>query len=447
MRRPAAWWIILSPRVCGEFTNVIGEPPFEQLSIDLLRGLLQAGPTGNRWYKVNLHVHGQGNDPARVAEQARAADIDLLAITDHQTFEYYAAIAAAAQTPGRPLTVLPGIEITSPEGCHLIALFPPTFGVEDQQQFYGRLEMKVVGNTREPARKPLADIMRDVHALGGIIVIPHPKTPDIGLLDRARKMGIKTDWLDSGLIRLMQCPDDYVRYLERDANENFVNRYILASCPPGEVANSRYCLAPFNRSDAHKADEVPDGCSWFRMQTPCIEGLKQVACEPRTRILREPPPAVDHDCILALRVTGGYCDGQIFHFSQNLHCVVGQNYAGKSAVFDFLRFVLVDELQQDESARRQLLDRLNGILGAGGEVEAFVRHAGQHYVIKRRFDPCCKPFAAAPWRPRATAKASPTGGTKSTTTSCRRRASFFPSKCTSRDGLAGSATISGGSWR
>jgi DNA repair ATPase RecN len=146
-------------------------------------------------------------------------------------------------------------------------------------------------------------------------------------------------------------------------------------------------LAPFNRSDAHKATEIADGCSWFRMAEPSIEGLKQVACEPKTRIALTTPPPVPNNAILGMRVSGGYSDGQFFRFNDALNCIVGQNYAGKSAVFDFLRFALGLEGEIDEASRQKLLTRLNGILTPAGTVEIYVRHLGEFYVIKRRFNP------------------------------------------------------------
>lgn len=122
-----------------------------------------------------------------------------------------------------------------------------------------------------------------------MIVVPHPYTDKIGLLDSSRKISTKRDWLEGGHIRLMQIAEEKVRYLSHDEDGNWVNRYVLASAEAQHIKGSTYCLAPFNRSDAHEVDEIGDGCSWFRMGQMTIEGLKQVACEPRTRISRTQP--------------------------------------------------------------------------------------------------------------------------------------------------------------
>jgi predicted metal-dependent phosphoesterase TrpH len=58
--------------------------------------------------------------------------MDLLAVTDHQSFDYCDAVIAAAGTPGRTLTVLPGIEMTSHEGVHVLAVFPQSYGAVER---------------------------------------------------------------------------------------------------------------------------------------------------------------------------------------------------------------------------------------------------------------------------------------------------------------------------
>jgi AAA domain-containing protein len=356
----------------------------------ILKQFLLTGPSGNRWFKVNLHVHAEGSKPSDIVKQARDAEIDLLAITDHQSFNYYDAVATAASTSGRLLVVLPGIEITSVEGVHVLALFPADFTATHRTRLIGWLEIPGTGETGVASRKLLLDILRKVDEESGIIVVPHPFAEKIGLLDSARKISTKVEWLESGHIHLMQLSpevDDKVRHYAWDAEGNWINRFVLSSASVPQIEESTYCLAPMNRSDAHKPAEIPDGCSWFRMSEASVPGLEQVACEPWTRISRKPPKKDNVDCILGVRVKGGYCDGQAFMFNECLNCIIGPNHAGKSAVLDFIRFALTDEKRLQLDVKSQLLSRLNAILGVGGQVEVYARQSGDLYAVRRTFTP------------------------------------------------------------
>ena len=113
---------------------------FNTTTLEVLKSLANEHPAGNRWFKVNLHVHGEKNDPAEIVRQARDAEIDILAITDHQSFDYCDGIIAAANTAGRFLIVLPGVEITSHEGVHALAIFPRNYGTVERTRLLGWLE-------------------------------------------------------------------------------------------------------------------------------------------------------------------------------------------------------------------------------------------------------------------------------------------------------------------
>ena len=65
--------------------------------------------------------------PRAVVARARAAGLDLIAVTDHNTTENAAAAIAAASGTG--LAVLPGIELTTAEEVHLLGLFEPGTGL------------------------------------------------------------------------------------------------------------------------------------------------------------------------------------------------------------------------------------------------------------------------------------------------------------------------------
>ena len=87
-----------------------------------------------RRLRADLHIHtclspcGElAMSPRAVVARARAAGLDLIAVTDHNTTENAAAAIAAASGTG--LAVLPGIELTTAEEVHLLGLFEPATGL------------------------------------------------------------------------------------------------------------------------------------------------------------------------------------------------------------------------------------------------------------------------------------------------------------------------------
>ena len=362
------------------------EIPQFMTPLETFKHLLEQGSPGNRWYKVNLHVHGKGHDAAKIIDMARAAEIDLLAITDHQSFRFYDAISRAAGGGGRPITVLPGIEITAREGVHLLAVFPLTFSQDRRTAFCGWLEIDGQGDTGTASRKGVSEVLEKVDEEGGVVIVPHPFSNGIGLLDSSRKTSTKLEWLESGRIHLFQVTPttkDKVKYVEHDNNDNWLNRYVLSSADQKQIAESTYCLAPFSRTDVHLPEEIGIGCSWFRMQELGVKGLKQVACEPRTRISAERPSSPNQTRLIGLHVLNGYCAGQLFSFNDGLNCLVGQNYSGKSTVLDLIRFALGHDLLA--RSRGRLLERLNATLRPEGIVRLYVQKDGQPYFIERTF--------------------------------------------------------------
>jgi PHP family Zn ribbon phosphoesterase len=79
-------------------------------------------------YVADLHVHtclspcgDLQMSPRKIVETALSKDIDIIAICDHNTCENARAVIRAAV--GKSLRVLPGMEVTSQEEVHIVALF------------------------------------------------------------------------------------------------------------------------------------------------------------------------------------------------------------------------------------------------------------------------------------------------------------------------------------
>ncbi len=92
------------------------------------------------WYKADLHLHSVlsacaelSMGPRDIVERALQKNLDIIAITDHNSAENAAAVVKAAKGSG--LTVIPGMEVSSREEVHSICLFPDMESVLDFQDF------------------------------------------------------------------------------------------------------------------------------------------------------------------------------------------------------------------------------------------------------------------------------------------------------------------------
>lgn len=81
-----------------------------------------------QWMRAELHVHTVLSPcaavemiPPLIISQALQLDIDIIAITDHNTSANVPAVIKAAQGSG--LTVIPGMEVHTREDVHVLTLF------------------------------------------------------------------------------------------------------------------------------------------------------------------------------------------------------------------------------------------------------------------------------------------------------------------------------------
>lgn len=349
---------------------------------------------GSIWHKVNLHVHASGQDPDEVVGAAIRMGISLIAITDHNTFRFVKPVQeAASRRTDADLVVLPGIEITLEEGAHIIAIFEADFDESKQSHFIGMLKLPVEASTKDAVKdKTCSEVLTDITDAKGITVVPHPFSSDIGFLDKARKMPTKMTWLESGNIGLIQIADDKVKFIGFDDDGKWQNRYVLDSAPPSVVSATDYCLAPLVKGEAQTPDEIENGAIWLKLGSRSVRGLRQVTCEPRTCISKDPPCDSKTYKLLGLTVEGGFFDGLEIGLSPNFTCIIGENHSGKTGIFDFISFALGRDMSVLSISDREeeldiLLRRLNAILQPNGKVDLYLTRNDCSYCVSRTFIP------------------------------------------------------------
>lgn len=142
--------------------------------------------------------------PSIVVRRALEEGLDVIAICDHNSAENVQAVSRAAERVG--LAVIGGMEITSREEVHVLGLFdgdgplaaaqdivydhlqgendPETFGeqlvTDERDNVVGRNPRLLIGATA----LTLEDVVRTVHALGGVAIASHVDRPSFSVLSQ-----------------------------------------------------------------------------------------------------------------------------------------------------------------------------------------------------------------------------------------------------------------------
>ncbi len=111
--------------------------------------------------KLDLHVHtghsfDSSSEPAEIIRAAEAAGLDAIAITDHDTMS---AVGLVKKSSSK-ITIIPGMEITSIQGTHIIGLF---------------LQNEIIS-------RDIFEMIDEVHAQDGLVLMPHPFREGSGFL-------------------------------------------------------------------------------------------------------------------------------------------------------------------------------------------------------------------------------------------------------------------------
>lgn len=340
---------------------------------------------GSRWCKFDFHTHTPVSHDTNAWQQAKgtadevtfekwllqymAAEIDCVAITDHNSADWIDGLKAAneriavAKPQGyRPLWLFPGVEISVNGGVHVLAVFDPSTPGSTIDSLLGTVDFPVRLHGRTDGQdaaactgKSFKDVIAAVKNCGGL-VIPAHADQDKGLLQH-----VNTDALKHAL----ELGIDAIEIIDRTSQK------------PQIYIEKAPCWAEIVGSDCHsfQGDAVPGSrFTWVKMAEPTLEGLRlalhdgndvSIHRHDDPDIVSFDPDKTPDQWVQQIQIDGMQVmgNGQPMNLAFNpfFNALIGGRGTGKSTIVHALRLVFRrdDELKAltASSAVRQTFDR------------------------------------------------------------------------------------------
>ena len=319
-----------------------------------------------------------------IVEKAVEIGVSVLAITNHNDASGVAPFREAAA--GRGITILPGFELTSTEGIHILCIYPPKIEEAQFRLFLGSFGITKPEPSSDLSNRNFVGILNQVRKQGGVSIAAHV-TSRHGLLRVLDGQARIRAWRDANLlaIQISQHVQD-LHQSDRAIVENSNPDYCRV-----HAASENLAIAVVNASDIvdPASLEQPSATCWIKMSEVSIEGLRQAFLDPGSRIRLNPQlgkmETEDHAELVAMAWEGGFLDGGAVHFSQNLNVLLGGRGAGKSTIIESARYVLdLDPIGED--ARKAHEGIVHQVLRSGTKISLLVRSmrpAPREYTIER----------------------------------------------------------------
>lgn len=214
-------------------------------------------------------------------------DLDVVAITNHNSGDELDELIEATSTSTRDITILPGVEVSSTQGIHMLCLFDPQkpwFSSWKDTIEHLLTEFDIPSPRFNSHNQPLSspkscqEILEIVSSKGGICVFAHITT-DNGLFKHSATANGGTTHAD--IYNHKHC--------------NIVQLPLSGSVGAGvqniingrELFYGRKTVAQLKCSDARRLTDIGTHFSWIKAN-PSLAGLTQVIYEPTTRVALGP---------------------------------------------------------------------------------------------------------------------------------------------------------------
>jgi 3',5'-nucleoside bisphosphate phosphatase len=233
-----------------------------------------------QWFKADLHIHtvlspcgGLDMSPVNIIRQALEKELDIIAITDHNSTRHCRSAIEIGRKAG--IGVIPGAELNTKEEIHCLALFE-NLEQADEFQLYIDANLTVIQNNaaifgpqylvdeqenilEEENRLLVAalqtgieEVIAEVHRLGGLAVPAHINRPYNSLYSQ---LGYLSDDLKA----------DALEVALQKANPTFLDEH---------PETGRFPL--LHNSDAHSLGTIGSRQTEFLMKEATFDEIRKV---------------------------------------------------------------------------------------------------------------------------------------------------------------------------
>lgn len=305
--------------------------------------------------RADLHVHSYGPNgsydvtdatmtPEAIVDTAQQENLQVMAVTDHNAVGNVR--RAVQRAAGKPLLVVPGVELSTPQG-HLLVYCPT---VDLLEKFFGKLDIsadrKACTNTMPQCLKFAADF-------GGFGVCAHIEL-GAGLEQAWPKFDThKQQILDAGNLLGLEIADvkNASWYTALDASPD--RKHCAAVRIERLGLEEGQDLTKVLSSDAHTLAALGKNAAGNRkltrikMEALTFDSLCIALMDGAARVRLEDLIPAGVPRFVGLKLEGGFLRDQVVHFSSNLSCIIGGRGAGKSTLLEALRVCSGNGVERD----------------------------------------------------------------------------------------------------
>lgn len=345
---------------------------------------------GLKWFKTCFHVHTpassdfRGNkeiSPKEFVKKALDAGLDIIAITDHNSANWVDNVQDAASELNnegeRRLIIIPGVEITTHTGCHLLALFETGTPSAHIHQLLGEIGIHVDETDVVDTEKTTSDqfvvetseLVNKIREKGGIVIYPHVGEESCGVIGTNAPRFIR-DFISQ----------EHGKIFEE--NQNTIPRELTRAVTALNNQKIHPKIIYINRSDIHHEDHFNDAnrWTWIKCGSGSLSSISQIITAPSTRVSLYPPKSEKSYFLKSLTMNGGFLKDQLFCFSQGLNTIIGGTGAGKSIIIDCIKYVF-DILDEND---QEILERLYDVVKDKTTIRVRIQCDDSEYLIDRK---------------------------------------------------------------